>query len=218
VTDGTSAFLTTADGVATMVRHHRPQHPAGGRRDRRRQQRSNEVTHLISAPPRRPRRRVLPVRQRRRPHRARGDPAALPRRRPARPAPEETFQTGAASIGSERIDLAWYGSTTADNIYIHLPDRDTLMLVDIVNAGWAPSTCPASPRHPRASRRRPTPAYPWKHFIRDHGRRHRGVIVHQQYMADAAASVRRAIGTVDPTLAFQVRREQWRPKGISTPS
>ena len=59
---------------------------------------------------------------------------------PARPAPEETFQDSRTlQIGGERIDLAWLGSNhSPDNIYMHLPDHDTLMLIDIVNAGWAP--------------------------------------------------------------------------------
>jgi hypothetical protein len=34
----------------------------------------------------------------------------------------------------ERIELAWHGANhSPDNIIIHLPDHDTLMLVDIVN-------------------------------------------------------------------------------------
>jgi hypothetical protein len=27
---------------------------------------------------------------------------------------------------------------TPDNIYIHFPDHDTLMFIDVVNAGWVP--------------------------------------------------------------------------------
>src|SRR5882762_6005250 len=59
---------------------------------------------------------------------------------PARPAPDETFQDRRMlKIGGERIELAWHGSNhSPDNIYIHLPDHDTLMLIDIVNPGWVP--------------------------------------------------------------------------------
>ena len=59
---------------------------------------------------------------------------------PARPPNEETFQDHRTlEIGGERIDLAWHGANhSPDNILIHLPDHDTLMLIDIVNAGWAP--------------------------------------------------------------------------------
>jgi hypothetical protein len=51
---------------------------------------------------------------------------------PARPAPEETFQDRRTlNIGGERIELAWHGSNhSPDNIYIHLPDHDTLTLID----------------------------------------------------------------------------------------
>jgi glyoxylase-like metal-dependent hydrolase (beta-lactamase superfamily II) len=42
-------------------------------------------------------------------------------------------------IGGERIQLTWHGSNhSPDNIYIHFPDHDTLMLVDIALPGWAP--------------------------------------------------------------------------------
>ena len=52
---------------------------------------------------------------------------------PARPAPEETFQDRRTlQVGGERIELTWQGSNhSPDNIYIHLPDHDTLMLIDI---------------------------------------------------------------------------------------
>jgi hypothetical protein len=56
---------------------------------------------------------------------------------PARPPNEETFQDRRTlEIGGERIDLAWHGpNRSPDNIVIHLPDHDTLMLIDIVNPG-----------------------------------------------------------------------------------
>ena len=42
-------------------------------------------------------------------------------------------------VGGERIDLAWHGTNhTPDNIYIHFPDHDALMLVDILLPGWVP--------------------------------------------------------------------------------
>ena len=58
---------------------------------------------------------------------------------PGRPAPEETFQDRCTfEIGGERIELAWHGTNhSPDNIFIHLPGHAALMLVDIVNPGWA---------------------------------------------------------------------------------
>jgi uncharacterized membrane protein YbhN (UPF0104 family)/glyoxylase-like metal-dependent hydrolase (beta-lactamase superfamily II) len=60
---------------------------------------------------------------------------------PARPPNEETFADHRTlEIGGERIDLAWHGANhSPDNIIIHLPDHDTLMLIDIVTPGWATS-------------------------------------------------------------------------------
>jgi len=59
---------------------------------------------------------------------------------PAKPAPEETFADHRTlEIGGEHVELAWHGSNhSPDNIYIHFPDHDTLMLVDIVLPGWVP--------------------------------------------------------------------------------
>jgi glyoxylase-like metal-dependent hydrolase (beta-lactamase superfamily II) len=56
------------------------------------------------------------------------------------PLPDVTFETHRTlRVGGERIDLAWHGTNhTPDNIYIHFPDHDTLMLVDINLPGWAP--------------------------------------------------------------------------------
>src|SRR5260370_11522652 len=56
---------------------------------------------------------------------------------PTRPVPEETFSDRRTlKIGGERIELTWHGSShSPDNIFIHFPDHDTLMLHDIVNPG-----------------------------------------------------------------------------------
>jgi glyoxylase-like metal-dependent hydrolase (beta-lactamase superfamily II) len=129
---------------------------------------------------------------------------------PARPAPDETFQDRRTlKIGGERIELAWLGANhTPDNIYIHLPDHDTLILIDIVNIGWAPfgivnlsENIPGYVEAPAKAL-----AYPWKHFIGGHlgklGTRD-DVTLHQQYMADLIASIRTVITQVDPTPYFK---------------
>jgi len=129
---------------------------------------------------------------------------------PARPAPEETFaDRRTLEIGGERIDLAWLGSNhSPDNIYIHLPAHDTLMLIDVVNVGWAPfavaNLSEDIPGYIEAPAKALT--YPWKHFIGGHlgklGTRD-DVTLHQQYMSDIVDNVKRAISTVDPTRYFQ---------------
>jgi len=129
---------------------------------------------------------------------------------PARPPNEETFQDNRTlEIGGERIDLAYYGPNhSPDNIVIHLPDHDTLMLIDIVNPGWAPiylsnltEDIPGYLEAPANAL-----AYSWKHFIGGHNGRlgtRDDVTLHQQYMADIAEYSRKAIDTVDPTPHFE---------------
>ncbi|HYQ09882.1 MAG TPA: MBL fold metallo-hydrolase, partial [Gaiellaceae bacterium] len=91
---------------------------------------------------------------------------------PARPPNEETFQDRRTlEIGGERIDLAWHGANhSPDNIIIHLPDHDALMLIDVVNPGWVPvyvsnltEDIPGYLEAPANAL-----AYPWKHFIGGH--------------------------------------------------
>ena len=144
VTDGTyqSAFLTTSDGVVLLDAppDDRQQHPARGRRDRLRQRRQQQG-HTTSST-----RTTTPTTPARRPCSTRTSPASATRRRggsccatTTRPGRrnEETFQDRRTlEIGGERIDLAWHGANhSPDNIIIHLPDHDTLMLIDIVNPG-----------------------------------------------------------------------------------
>src|SRR5256885_9534436 len=128
---------------------------------------------------------------------------------PARPPNEETFQDRRTlEIGGERIDLAWHGANhTPDTIFIHLPDHETLMLVDLVNPGWAPvylsNLTEDIPGYAAAP---PTPlGYPWKHYIGGHMGRlgtRDDVTLHQQYMADIAESCRKTIDSVDLTPYF----------------
>jgi glyoxylase-like metal-dependent hydrolase (beta-lactamase superfamily II) len=124
---------------------------------------------------------------------------------PARPAPEETFQDRRTlEIGGERITLAWHGSNhSRDNIFIHLPDHDTLMLVDVVSPGWALVCTSALIEDVPGYIEAPDTAltYPWKHFIGGHMGRlgsRDDVATHRRYMADLADSSRKALDTVDP--------------------
>jgi glyoxylase-like metal-dependent hydrolase (beta-lactamase superfamily II) len=128
---------------------------------------------------------------------------------PARPPNEQTFQDRRTlEIGGERIDLVWFGANhSPDNIIIHLPDHDALMLIDIVNPGWAPvfqsNLTEDIPGYLEAPAK--ALAYSWTHFIGGHlgrlGTRD-DLTVHQQYMADIAESSRKAIDTVDYTPYF----------------
>ena len=125
------------------------------------------------------------------------------------PVPDVTFKTHhTLHVGGERIDLAWHGSNhSPDNIYIHLPDHDTLMLVDINLPGWAPfdsfninenvqGSIAAADR---------AMAYPWKHFIGGHmgrlGNRD-DMAIYQQYVTDLVDNLTEALTAVDPTPFF----------------
>jgi glyoxylase-like metal-dependent hydrolase (beta-lactamase superfamily II) len=123
---------------------------------------------------------------------------------PARPAPEETFQDRCAvEIGGERIELAWHGSNhSPDNIFIHLPDHDALMLVDVVSPGWAP-VCQGGlaedvPGYIEAADTALT--YRWKRFMGGHMGRlgtRDDVVTHRKYVADIADSSRKALEAVE---------------------
>jgi len=129
---------------------------------------------------------------------------------PARPAPEEIFtDRRTLKIGGEQIELAWHGPNhTPDNILIHFPEHDTLMMADIVNVGWVPvfvvnlsDDIPGYLAMPGNAL-----TYPWTTLISGHlGRlgKREDVILHQQYMTDLEASARIALATVDPTPYFQ---------------
>jgi glyoxylase-like metal-dependent hydrolase (beta-lactamase superfamily II) len=128
---------------------------------------------------------------------------------PARPAPEVTFgDRYTLEVGGERVELAWHGPNhTPDNIYIHFPDHDTLMLIDIVNAGWVPVYNNNLSEDVIGYMGAPAIAlsYPWTHFISGHLGRlatHQDVAVHQAYIADIEASAQEALATVDPVPFF----------------
>jgi glyoxylase-like metal-dependent hydrolase (beta-lactamase superfamily II) len=128
---------------------------------------------------------------------------------PARQPNEETFgDRRTLEIGGERIDLAWHGSNhSPDNILIHLPDHDTMMLIDIVNPRWAPFYHANLSDDIQGYIEAPANAlaYSWKHFISGH-MGHLGtrddVTLHQAYMADVVENSKKAIDTVDPTRYF----------------
>jgi glyoxylase-like metal-dependent hydrolase (beta-lactamase superfamily II) len=129
---------------------------------------------------------------------------------PTRPAPDVTFEDDyTLQVGGERVELAWHGPNhSPDNIYIHFPDHDTLMLIDVVNIGWVPiynlNLSEDVPGYIEAPDR--ALAYPWQHYIGGHlgklGARD-DVELHQRYITDIVDSCNAALGSVDPTPYFQ---------------
>jgi glyoxylase-like metal-dependent hydrolase (beta-lactamase superfamily II) len=217
VTDGTyqSAFLTTTDGVVLLDAP-----PTIGHNIQRAVDEiasangvSNKVTHLIYSHHHADHAGAASL------FTANGDVALIGHEEtrnlllrdddPARPAPEETFgDSRSLEIGGERIELFWhYANHSPDNIFIHLPDHDTLMLVDIVNPGWAPVYQSNLTEDVQGYVKAPDTAlvYPWKHFIGGHMGRlgdREDIALHQRYMADIEAASRNALDTVDPTPFF----------------
>jgi glyoxylase-like metal-dependent hydrolase (beta-lactamase superfamily II) len=124
---------------------------------------------------------------------------------PARPAPEVTFADRyTLEVGGERVELAWHGPNhSPDNIFIHFPGHDALMMIDVVNAGWVPiynlnlsEDVPGYIAAPATAL-----SYPWSHFICGHLGRlatRDDVTVHQAYITDIEASVKEALASVDP--------------------
>jgi glyoxylase-like metal-dependent hydrolase (beta-lactamase superfamily II) len=128
---------------------------------------------------------------------------------PARPAPEVTFADRyTLEIGGERVELAWHGPNhSPDNIYIHFPDHDTLMFIDVVNAGWVPIYNVNLSEDVMGYMGAPAIAlsYPWTHFICGHLGRlatRDDVAVHQAYIADIEASAQEALASVNPVPYF----------------
>ena len=210
ITDGTyqSAFLTTRDGV---VLFDAP--PAIGHNIQRAVDEvtaangaSSEVTHLVYSHHHADHAGAASLFGRRVTRIGHEQTRALLLRDddPSRPAPEVTFADRLTlEIGGERIELAWHGANhSPDNTFIHLPDHDALMLVDIVFPGWAPA-CQSGlaenvPGYIEATAIALT--YPWKLFIGGHMGRlgtRDDVATHREYIADIADSARRVLDSAD---------------------
>jgi glyoxylase-like metal-dependent hydrolase (beta-lactamase superfamily II) len=125
---------------------------------------------------------------------------------PARPPPDQTFRDRRTlEIGGERVELAWHGSNhSPDNIFIHLPDHDALMLVDVVSPGWTPVCLSHFAEDVPGCIEAPGTAltYRWKHFIGGHMGRlgtREDITIHRQYLADIEDSSRKALDGADPS-------------------
>jgi glyoxylase-like metal-dependent hydrolase (beta-lactamase superfamily II) len=128
---------------------------------------------------------------------------------PTRPAPTIAFgDSYTLEHGGERVELAFHGPNhTPDNIFIHFPGHDALMLVDVVNPGWVPifntNLSEDMPGYIDA----PAQAleYPWTYLIGGHLGRlgtRADVELHQAYIADVVANSYAALASVDPTPYF----------------
>jgi glyoxylase-like metal-dependent hydrolase (beta-lactamase superfamily II) len=128
---------------------------------------------------------------------------------PTRPAPQVTFEDRhTLEVGGERVELEWHGPNhSPDNIFIHFPDHDALMSIDIVNAGWVPvynlNLSEDVPGYLGAGEH--IESYAWKHLISGHLGRlatRDDLTLHRRYLDDIVESSRAALASVDPTPHF----------------
>jgi glyoxylase-like metal-dependent hydrolase (beta-lactamase superfamily II) len=128
---------------------------------------------------------------------------------PRRPAPMLTFnERQTLVVGGERVELEFHGPNhSPDNIFMHFPDHDALMLVDIVNNGWVPiynlnltEDVPGYIDAPDIAL-----GYSWEHYIGGHLGRlgtRADLELHKRYVADIVESSKAALAAVDPTRYF----------------
>ncbi|MFJ2556401.1 MULTISPECIES: MBL fold metallo-hydrolase [unclassified Streptomyces] len=128
---------------------------------------------------------------------------------PNRPAPTVTFDDHyTLRVGGERLELAYHGPNhTYDNIFIHAPDQETLMVVDVFYPGWVPFTGLAVSQNVRGwvTAHDEAMRYPWKTLVGGHLGRlgvRSDADLQQQYVADLDASTRATYDSLDPTPFF----------------
>jgi glyoxylase-like metal-dependent hydrolase (beta-lactamase superfamily II) len=133
---------------------------------------------------------------------------------PTRPAPQVTFEDRhTLEVGGERVELVWHGPNhSPDNIFIHFPGHDTLMAIDIVNAGWVPiyNLNLSEDVIGYLGAGEQIESYAWKHLISGHLGRlatRDDVALHRRYLDDIVESSRAALASVDPTPYFGKYRE-----------
>ncbi|GAA3775986.1 MBL fold metallo-hydrolase [Streptomyces chiangmaiensis] len=130
-------------------------------------------------------------------------------RDPNRPLPTVTFDDHyVLEVGGERLELDYHGPNhTQDNIFIHAPTYQTLMVVDVLFPGWVPFKNLAITRDIPAWVKAHDIAldYSWKTLVGGHlgrlGVRADGEL-QKQYIADLDAALRDAMDTVDSTPFF----------------
>jgi glyoxylase-like metal-dependent hydrolase (beta-lactamase superfamily II) len=129
---------------------------------------------------------------------------------PNRPAPTVTFDDSyTLTVGGERLDLAFHGPNhTPDNIFIHAPDHQTLMVVDVIFPGWVPfKNLAVSQDIPDwIGAQDIAMSYPWQTLVAGHlgrlGTRADGEL-QIGYVADLLAGARTTMASLDPTPFFQ---------------
>jgi glyoxylase-like metal-dependent hydrolase (beta-lactamase superfamily II) len=129
---------------------------------------------------------------------------------PNRPPPTVTFEDRyELRVGGERLHLAFHGPNhTPDNIFIHAPDQQTLMVVDVIFPGWVPfKNLAVSQDIPDWIRAQDIAmSYPWQTLVGGHlgrlGRRPDGEL-QIAYVADLLAAARATVASLNPAPFFK---------------
>ena len=129
---------------------------------------------------------------------------------PNRPPPSVTFDKRyVLDVGGEQLHLAFHGPNhTPDNIFIHSPKHNTLMLVDVVMPGWIPFKGLAVSQDIPGWLRAHDVAlgYAWQTLVGGHLGRlgsRADAELQKQYLADLQTSARATMASLDPTPFFQ---------------
>src|ERR1700730_11753060 len=129
---------------------------------------------------------------------------------PNRPPPNVTFdERHVLEVGGEQLQLAFHGPNhTPDNIFIHAPKHNTLMLVDVVMPGWIPFKGLAVSQDIPGwiSAHDVALGYAWQTLVGGHLGRlgsRADAELQKQYVADLQASARATMASLDPTPFFQ---------------
>ena len=129
---------------------------------------------------------------------------------PNRPPPSVTFdERHVLEVGGEQLHLAFHGPNhTPDNIFIHSPKHNTLMLVDVVMPGWIPFKGLAVSQDIPGwiSAHDVALGYAWQTLVGGHLGRlgsRADAELQKQYVADLQASARATMASLDPTPFFQ---------------
>lgn len=126
-----------------------------------------------------------------------------------RPAPTVTFQDRfLLEVGGEALELSYHGPNhSPDNIFVHAPARDALMVVDVIFPGCPFKNLAESQDIPGwLDAHQLVLGYPWTTLVGGHLGRlgsRADAQLQQAYMADLQASTRNALTTLDPTPYFQ---------------
>ena len=130
-------------------------------------------------------------------------------RDPNRPVPTTTFDDHyTLRVGGETLQLDYHGPNhSPDNIFIHAPNQETLMVVDVVFPGWAPFRGLAvSQEVPNWVRMHDVALrYPWRTLVSGHLGRlgtRADVTLQRDYVTDLRAGAEAAIANLDPSPYF----------------